>query len=524
MRRTILDCYTDEPAGLGVPPFIGVWPRYAAGLYEDESTYLTIDDIRLVRYVECVPEVVIDPPHGRTHLEVLNHTRNYEEIRQVLENTEELMIIVGVQTPGKYLSARPGTLHEVEKLLRSFEEGGQSVGCAMHTISTSLEESVCTAHPTSPTPSPCRKILTGPVLTGGTQARGGARPQVADAEYFDELRPLVFDTYEQLQPLAIKGAPFIRQMPRLAKRIVEIETGRGCPRERGCSFCTEPIKNKVQWRRPEFVVEEVRALMKQGATAFRLGKQSCIYSYEGGDHQKLEAMLSPLAAMRPAVLHIDNANPQMIDEKRTELFVKYLTPGSTAAMGIESFDSRVTAANNLNCPYDMAFEAIRTVNRIGGFRGDNGCHALLPGINILLGLAAETPETLDKNFAALKRIFDEGLLIRRINIRRVVPFPGTPLYQQVGRKFLRKNMRYYVDWIEKVRQEIDIPMLQRLFPIGTVLKDLVSEVHNGHMTFLRQIGSYPIVVGIHERLPLNEFINARITGYMRRSLVAERIS
>jgi radical SAM superfamily enzyme with C-terminal helix-hairpin-helix motif len=504
MRRTILDCYTDEPAGLGVPPFIGVWPRYAAGLCQDEPTYLTIDDIRLVRYVECVPEVVIDPPHGRTHLEVLNHTRNYEEIRQVLENTDELVIVVGVQTPGKYLSARPGTLHEVEKLLRSFEDGRQ----------TTEDGAV---------PRSYRKILTGPVLTGGTQARGGARPQVADAEYFDELRPLAFDTYEQLQPLAIKGAPFIRQMPRLTNRIVEIETGRGCPRERGCSFCTEPIKNKVQWRRPELVVEEVKTLMDLGAKAFRLGKQSCIYSYEGGDPQKLEAMLSPLAAMRPAVLHIDNANPQMIDEKRTELFVKYLTPGSTAAMGIESFDSRVTAANNLNCPYDMAFEAIRTVNRIGGFRGDNGCHALLPGINILLGLAAETPETLDKNFAALKRIFDEGLLIRRINIRRVVPFPGTPLYQQVGRKFLRKNMRYYVDWIEKVRQEIDIPMLQRLFPVGTVLKDLVSEVHNGHMTFLRQIGSYPIVVGVHERLPLNEFINARITGYMRRSLVAERV-
>jgi radical SAM superfamily enzyme with C-terminal helix-hairpin-helix motif len=511
INRTILDCYTDEPAGLGVPPFIGVWPRYAAGLYEDEPTYLTVDDIRLVRYVEYVPQVVIDPPHGRTHLEVLNHTRSYEEIRQVLENTDELVIIVGVQTPGKYLSARPGTLHEVEKLLRSFEDGRQRTEDGeQKTEDISLLRSF-------------RKILTGPVLTGGTQARGGARPQVADAEYFDELRPLSFDTYDQLQPLAIKGASFIKQMPRLANRIVEIETGRGCPRERGCSFCTEPIKNKVQWRRSEFVVEEVKALMDLGAKAFRLGKQSCIYSYEGGDHQKLEAMLSPLAAMRPAVLHIDNANPQMIDERRTELFVKYLTPGSTAAMGIESFDPRVTAANNLNCPYDMAFEAIRTVNRIGGFRGENGCHALLPGINILLGLAAETPETLDKNFAAMKRILDEGLLIRRINIRRVVPFPGTPLYQQVGRKFLRKNMRYYVDWIEKVRQEIDIPMLQRLFPIGTVLKDLCSEVHNGHMTFLRQIGSYPIVVGVHERLPLDERFNVRVTGYMRRSLVAERI-
>src|SRR4030042_872437 len=100
IKRTILDCYTDEPAGLGVPPFIGVWPRYAAGWFEEEPTYLTIDDIRLVRYVECVPEVVIDPPRGRTHIEVLNHTRSYEGIRRVLENTAELVIIVGVPTPG----------------------------------------------------------------------------------------------------------------------------------------------------------------------------------------------------------------------------------------------------------------------------------------------------------------------------------------------------------------------------------------------------------------------------------------
>ena len=105
-------CRRSSGSGRDTPP----------GLYEDEPTYLTIDDIRLVRYVECVREVVIDPPQDGPIIEVLNHTRSYEEIRQVLENTDELVIIVGVQTPGKYLSARPGTLHEVEKLLRSFEE------------------------------------------------------------------------------------------------------------------------------------------------------------------------------------------------------------------------------------------------------------------------------------------------------------------------------------------------------------------------------------------------------------------
>jgi radical SAM superfamily enzyme with C-terminal helix-hairpin-helix motif len=191
---------------------------------------------------------------------------------------------------------------------------------------------------------------------------------------------------------------------------------------------------------------------------------------------------------------------------------------------VESFDPDVVIANNLNCAYDMAFDAIATLNRIGGVRGANGCHALLPGINILLGLLGETPETLEKNFAALKRILDEGWLIRRINIRQVVPFPGTVLCEKLGGKPLRANRRYYSEWIDKVRREIDVPMLQRLFPVGTILRDLCSEVHNGNTTFMRQIGSYPILVAVRERLPLNEFFNVRIVGYMRRSLLAERAS
>ena len=47
MKYTILDCYTDEPAGLGVPPYLGTYPRYVAGYLNEDITYLTIDDLRL---------------------------------------------------------------------------------------------------------------------------------------------------------------------------------------------------------------------------------------------------------------------------------------------------------------------------------------------------------------------------------------------------------------------------------------------------------------------------------------------
>lgn len=32
----ILDCYTDEPSGLGVPPYLGVHSRYVAGCLEKQ--------------------------------------------------------------------------------------------------------------------------------------------------------------------------------------------------------------------------------------------------------------------------------------------------------------------------------------------------------------------------------------------------------------------------------------------------------------------------------------------------------
>ena len=49
MAYTILDCYTDEPAGLGVPPYLGTYPRYIAG-YFGKVNYITIDDLRFLNY------------------------------------------------------------------------------------------------------------------------------------------------------------------------------------------------------------------------------------------------------------------------------------------------------------------------------------------------------------------------------------------------------------------------------------------------------------------------------------------
>ena len=56
-KYLILDCYVDEPASLGVPPFISPYPRYLygalldSGIGPDNIKYSTIDDMRNSNYL-----------------------------------------------------------------------------------------------------------------------------------------------------------------------------------------------------------------------------------------------------------------------------------------------------------------------------------------------------------------------------------------------------------------------------------------------------------------------------------------
>lgn len=473
MGTTILDCYTDEPAGLGVPPYLGVYPRYIAARLKD-AKYITIDDLRKLRFQQK------DEINRKTNIRVYNRTNNFDKIKEILDETKELIVILGVHTPGKYLSAVPGTLNEVVSLIKDLK---------------------------------CKKILTGPAVFG-TRLEGGKFNEKADLSVFDEVKDFNFD-FSDLK--AKQGAYIINQIPDL--RIIEIETSRGCPRLKGCSFCLEPVKHKgIKFRKAEFIVDEIKAFYELGCRYFRLGKQSCFYSYPN-----IEELLTGIWKKCPdiKVLHIDNANPAMVTKEKTELIAQYCTSGNVAAFGVESFDKKVIEENNLNTTPEMVYDAVKIINEVGKEVGSNGMQKFLPGINIIFGLKGESRKTHDENMHWLKKILDDGLLLRRINIRQVNIFPGTELYETAGNKFLRKNKRYYWKWRNEIRQKIDYPMLQRLVPAGTILKDVRTEVYDGNTTFCRQIGTYPLIAGIKGRIELKKFVDVKVVGHMLRSVVGE---
>ena len=110
-------------------------------------------------------------------------------------------------------------------------------------------------------------------------------------------------------------------------------------------------------------------------------------------------------------------------------------------------------------------EAIRIVNEVGGRRGDSGLPELLPGLNFVYGLIGETKETFRLNYEFLESLLAENLLVRRINVRQVMPFEGTCM-GDVGDKIANKHKGLFHAHKNKVREHIDFEMLRESPPSG----------------------------------------------------------
>ncbi len=484
MNYTILDCYTDEASGLGVPPYLGTYPRYIYGQLKTEGhdvAYLTIDDLRLWKRYNNVKKEPSEKE--KTNIQTYNLTKN--KAFEALPKTDVLVIVLGVHVPGKYLTALPGTLREVVPLLQDL---------------------------------PCKKILTGPAVFG-TQLEGGKFYEKVQHGFEVKDYGVSFD---ELDKFALAGAEILQHIP--YRVMVEIETGRGCKVGK-CSFCTEPIKSRFVNRKMESVVAEVKEYYQHGARYFRLGKQADFYASD----RPIE-LLQRIRKECPEieVLQIDNVNPNSVvapgGEEITKAIVEYCTAGNIAAFGVESFDPVVVKENLLNTTPAMALKAIRIINKYGAERGENGLPKFLPGINIIFGLLGETKETPKKNMEALQQVMAEGLMLRRINIRQVAVLPNTYLEKHGGTKYLKKNKQYYWKWRNEIRQKIDYPMLERILPKGTIITDVFTEMYDGKTTFCRQMGTYPLVIGVKGRLPLNKRIKVKVVDYMLRSIVGEIVN
>jgi radical SAM superfamily enzyme with C-terminal helix-hairpin-helix motif len=115
----------------------------------------------------------------------------------------------------------------------------------------------------------------------------------------------------------------------------------------------------------------------------------------------------------------------------------------------------------------------------------------------------------------MKKVLDSGLMVRRVNIRQVMTFAGTPM--QGHDELAAKHKELFLRYKEKMRNEIDMPMLRRVAPAGTVLNGIHTEIFD-KITFGRQLGTYPLLVGIPAQVELNRFYDVMVTDHGYRSI------
>jgi radical SAM superfamily enzyme with C-terminal helix-hairpin-helix motif len=495
----ILDCYTVEPSGLGVPPYLSTYVRSAfsaLSVARPEATvrYVTIDDVRWCLH------------GGRPHTEpplsdslTYSATTNRDDAIRLLSDAAIVVVIAGDAVPSVHLHAQNGSVEEIARAL----------ACVRG-----------------------RRVLLGPLA-----AYALAQP-VAYAGLFDAVHTHTIISRDVLAG-SRRAAPYERLrddrsayddlIGQLGWRpVAEIELYRGCTRRRYCSFCNEPIKaSLVDFRSVEDVLDEIHRLYAAGVRNFRLGQQTCFFSYLNRDADSIERLLVGIRedCTDLEVLHIDNADPLAVASpiglKIARHVAKYCSEGNCAAMGIESFDPEVIERNALTCTPQVLVRAVEHVNEAGAERGRLGLPKLLPGLNLVYGLPGETHRTHLANLTWLAHVLGAGLLCHRTNVRQARPFPGTPLAAMVEEK--PPSAEHFATWKADIDATWDQPMKRRVYPLGQRLAGLHSFFVTTRGTWFRRLGSYPIqVVERDIALPLYTPADLTVVEHASRFVYGER--
>jgi radical SAM superfamily enzyme with C-terminal helix-hairpin-helix motif len=156
-------------------------------------------------------------------------------------------------------------------------------------------------------------------------------------------------------------------------------------------------------------------------------------------------------------------------------------------------------------------KTIEIINEVGKGVGPTGLPKLLPGLNFLFGLKGESNSTFEHDRQFLKEVMKRDLLLRRINIRQVIPSRKGFRSQEID----HRNFIAFKSW---VRNDVDRPLLERAVPAGSVLNDVYLEMHEGNITFGRQVGSYPILVGLPYKCAFDRFVDVKIISHGYRSI------
>ena len=92
--------------------------------------------------------------------------------------------------------------------------------------------------------------------------------------------------------------------------------------------------------------------------------------------------------------------------------------------------------------------------------------------------------------------------------------------ENIGIKLIKKHKHYLYKFKKLTKETIEKPMLEKMLPRESIINDVYLEKKDGKTTFGRQIGSYPLLIGLPGEFDLNKNINVKIVDYGYRSVTA----
>ena len=517
----VIDGYEDEPAAFGVPNYLGFHIRYICGVLESRGipyTYMTVDQWRL-KYKHLIKNKI-----------------DRDQLRRELSNLSGTIVLAGSIVPGKYVRGTPISQKELDEILAIFPKeqpilcGGWAIKNWRYSGWTPLRSNLFCAV------NDIDASLNDFISTGTWKHSKRTQEQWSLWAHHGSKSKAVTDHPDLLTEDGRSGP-----------LTYEIELYQGCVRfKRGCKFCIEPKKGVPLWRSEEDVLREISSAIDSGVRNIRIGGATDIYTYRAEGVRDLEYPIpnpEPISKVlygarddeRLEILHVDNGNPSIVAEniepstEITKCMIDTLSDGAVLSFGLESADPKVHEMNWLNCDSEQLKIAIRHINDFGRFRGERGLPKLLPGLNFIAGLNGENKNSYALNLRLLEDLRSEGLWLRRINIRQVE-----------GQGFQEISEPDFHSFKKIVRERIDKPLLEEMFPTGLILNDIWWETHGDRIripehvlnpihrdpsiygksgiTFGRQIGAYPILVGVPYQIPLENSSDILVTGHGMRSI------
>lgn len=500
MQKLILDCYSDEPSGLGTPPYMSVHSRYIAGVLSDRGEdyiYATIDDLRIFA---GETNKYIDKEKKTWNKRIINHTNTIFS-QLMLSDVSEIYVVFGCFIDYNYVSCEPPAFKELVDLCKRFFADKTII--LFYSLGANNED-------IDRLKSLDGSYVFSDIVIGNTY------------NYFLGYKNSFMPNYSDLNKIAIASASVAHFMSKPI--IYEIETSIGCNRKPGCTFCIENLRNIPNIsRNVDDIVDEMYSLYQNGARFFRLGRQPNFYSYHHNSSSKINELLNKIRVKCPDIkmLHIDNVNPQDVVTEEgilsTSYISEYCTSGNIGPFGIESFDENIREINNLNGSNEEILEAIHIINKYGQDLDETGLRRYLPGINLIYGLSGQSDKTLSINLEYLKKILDSGDLVRRVFVRKLTSPQGASLDR------IEVERREFNEWKSIIEERFSLPMTMKVYPIGTIIKNAKVEMFINGESLLRVLGTCSERIFIKDtELEIDKFYDVRITGYRSsRELIGE---